>query len=110
MLIDLQNVTRVRDGLRFRGVKGATGTQASFLALFDGDHNKVRMYVCVYAHCIYMWEGVHTVINLYKQAIVAVNLGRRTGQKSDRKGWIYKVSCSSVYQCHAVLNCILTLQ
>ena len=40
--MDLRNIERARDDLRFRGVKGTTGTQASFLALFAGDHRKVK--------------------------------------------------------------------
>ncbi|MCC6409099.1 MAG: adenylosuccinate lyase [Planctomycetes bacterium] len=39
---DLDELDHAEKGLRFRGVKGATGTQASFLELFDGDHEKVR--------------------------------------------------------------------
>jgi adenylosuccinate lyase len=37
----LRNLVRARDDIGFRGVKGTTGTQASFLALFNGDHDKV---------------------------------------------------------------------
>ncbi|KAE8378384.1 Cullin repeat-like-containing domain protein [Aspergillus bertholletiae] len=42
LLMDLRNLERARDDLRFRGVKGTTGTQASFLQIFDGDHSKVE--------------------------------------------------------------------
>ncbi|GHJ86578.1 hypothetical protein NliqN6_2980 [Naganishia liquefaciens] len=42
LLWDLRNIKRARDDLGFRGVKGTTGTQGSFLALFDGDHAKVE--------------------------------------------------------------------
>ncbi len=39
---DLQRLDDELGRLPFRGVKGTTGTQASFLALFNGDHKKVR--------------------------------------------------------------------
>ncbi len=42
LLLDLDNLSRQRSRLRFRGAKGTTGTQASFLLLFGGDHDKVE--------------------------------------------------------------------
>jgi len=42
LVLDLETLQGLRGRLPFRGVKGTTGTQASFLALFDGDHEKVR--------------------------------------------------------------------
>jgi len=41
-VMDLQEIEHRLDTLPFRGVKGTTGTQASFLALFDGNHTKVK--------------------------------------------------------------------
>ncbi|MGD8786096.1 MAG: adenylosuccinate lyase [Phycisphaerales bacterium] len=41
-VMDLQEIEHRLDTLPFRGVKGTTGTQASFLALFDGSHSKVK--------------------------------------------------------------------
>jgi adenylosuccinate lyase len=42
LVLDFHEVEHRLAGLRFLGVKGTTGTQASFLALFDGDHDKVE--------------------------------------------------------------------
>ena len=42
LLMDLRNLERARDDLRFRGAKGTTGTQASFLQIFNNDHEKVE--------------------------------------------------------------------
>ena len=39
--IGLSEIEHRLDSLRFRGTKGTTGTQASYLELFDGDHDKV---------------------------------------------------------------------
>jgi adenylosuccinate lyase len=41
-VLDLHEIEHRLATLRFRGAKGTTGTQASFLALFRGDHEKVR--------------------------------------------------------------------
>ncbi|HLY72736.1 MAG TPA: adenylosuccinate lyase [Planctomycetota bacterium] len=42
LLFDLDEIAERRRSLRFLGVKGTTGTQASFLALFGGDEKKVK--------------------------------------------------------------------
>ncbi|HRI09776.1 MAG TPA: adenylosuccinate lyase [Nannocystaceae bacterium] len=42
LALDLETIEGVVGRLPFRGVKGTTGTQASFLQLFAGDHAKVR--------------------------------------------------------------------
>ncbi len=42
LALALEEVEYRLASLRLRGVKGTTGTQASFLALFNGDHDKVE--------------------------------------------------------------------
>jgi adenylosuccinate lyase len=41
LLLDLDEVEYRLENLRFRGARGTTGTQASFLELCDGDHDRV---------------------------------------------------------------------
>lgn len=42
LVMDLQDLEYVLASLRLLGSKGTTGTQASFLELFEGDHEKCR--------------------------------------------------------------------
>ena len=42
LVLDLEELEFRQDTLRFRGVKGTTGTQASFQELFNGDYQKVK--------------------------------------------------------------------
>lgn len=42
LLLDVEQIDYVLETLRFRGVKGTTGTQASFMELFDNDEEKVK--------------------------------------------------------------------
>ena len=41
LLLDLEEIEFRLETLRFRGLRGTTGTQASFLSLLEGDHAKV---------------------------------------------------------------------
>lgn len=40
--MDYRNLMNLKSQVKLRGVKGTTGTQASFLELFDGDEEKVK--------------------------------------------------------------------
>lgn len=42
LVMDLEDLNYVLDSLKLLGCKGTTGTQASFLELFNGDHEKCR--------------------------------------------------------------------
>ncbi|MEA4849530.1 MAG: adenylosuccinate lyase, partial [Clostridiaceae bacterium] len=41
-LMDIEELDFQLNRFKLRGVKGTTGTQASFMALFNGDHNKIK--------------------------------------------------------------------
>jgi adenylosuccinate lyase len=41
LVLDLEELEHRLSGLKFRGIKGTTGTQATFLQLLGGDHAKV---------------------------------------------------------------------
>ncbi|HEY8443462.1 MAG TPA: adenylosuccinate lyase [Clostridia bacterium] len=42
LILDYENLEFLIKSIKLRGVKGTTGTQASFLKLFDGDSQKVK--------------------------------------------------------------------
>jgi adenylosuccinate lyase len=42
LLLDLEEIEHRLSTLRFRGARGTTGTEASFLELFEGDHHRVQ--------------------------------------------------------------------
>ena len=43
LVLDLEDLNHVISNMKMLGSKGTTGTQASFLELFDGDHEKCKL-------------------------------------------------------------------
>ncbi|HAU88228.1 MAG TPA: adenylosuccinate lyase [Lachnospiraceae bacterium] len=42
LVLDMEDLDHCLDNMKLLGSKGTTGTQASFLELFDGDHEKIK--------------------------------------------------------------------
>ena len=92
--MDLEELQRRIETLPFRGVKGTTGTQASFLALFEGDHAKVRK----------LDEMVAKAFGFSRRCVV-------TGQTYPRKidKYIVDVLASAAASAHKMCNDIRLL-
>lgn len=43
LLMDYENIEHIFETFKLRGLKGTTGTQASFMQLFEGDEEKVKL-------------------------------------------------------------------
>ena len=71
LLLDLQELEHRIDTLQFRGVKGTTGTQASFLSLFDGDHDKVEKLDRMVTHLFGFRESFAVTGQTYPRKIDA---------------------------------------
>lgn len=78
LVADLERLEAERHRLLLRGAKGTTGTQASFLHLFEGDHEKVRELDRRIAKA-FGFPGTYPV----------------TGQTSPRKPEYYLLACLS---------------
>lgn len=73
----LDRLEHTRGALRLRGAKGATGTQASFLALFDGDAAKVEQLDRLLAERLGFDAGARFVVTgqTYPRIVDAFVLG-----------------------------------
>ena len=79
LVIDLGEIDYRLDALPCRGVKGTTGTQASFLALFEGDHEKVRRLDQYVAQAIGFRSSIPVSGQTYTRKLDAQVLGTVAG-------------------------------
>ena len=79
LLMDLDEVEYRIDRLPLRGVKGTTGTQASFLELFEGDHEKVLELDCKIAKEMGFTSTVPVCGQTYSRKVDAAVLATLSG-------------------------------
>lgn len=94
-LADYEELEFVIDTLKFRGVKGTTGTQASFMELFEGDEEKVKK----------LDEKVTEKSGFSKKYIVT---GQTYSRKTDAR--ILALLSSLAQSAHRITNDIRLLQ
>jgi len=79
LVLDLGDIDYRIDTMPCRGVKGTTGTQASFLALFDGDHQRVRRLDQYVARAIGFKTSIPVSGQTYTRKLDAQVLGTVAG-------------------------------
>ena len=86
VLFDIEETQHVLDTLLPLGSKGTTGTQASFLDLFDGDHQKVKALDAYVAHRMGFEKAVPVSGQTYsrKQDSMILNLFSQIAQSAHK--------------------------
>ncbi|MDH8676568.1 adenylosuccinate lyase [Fusibacter bizertensis] len=79
LVMDYEDLEVLLSQLKMRGVKGTTGTQASFLSLFDGDHEKVIKLDEMVAHKMGFAKSLSVTGQTYTRKIDAKVLGVLNG-------------------------------
>jgi adenylosuccinate lyase len=79
LVLDLEEIEHRLARLKFRGAKGTTGTQASFLTLFDGDHAKVEALDLLVAEKMGFGKSYPVTGQTYSRKVDAQVLGTLSG-------------------------------
>lgn len=82
LVLDLKDIDHRISTLPFRGVKGTTGTQASFLEIFEGDHEKVRRLDSTVTKKMGFAESLPVTGQTYSRKLDAAVLGVVAGVAS----------------------------
>lgn len=74
LVLDLENLDFTISKLKLRGVKGTTGTQASFMALFDNNEDKVKMLDTIVANKMGFSESYAVTGQTYPRKVDSIIL------------------------------------